>query len=111
MFKLDPDPTFPFTANITVPGQATPAQLNLVGRHKTRQAMKDWIERANTGVPDAQYLGEAIAGWGDDVLGGDGTPAPFTPEAFEALLDRYSASGIEIFHAYTRALGESRSKN
>jgi hypothetical protein len=114
MFQLNPNPTFPFVAQITVPGgEAQP--LALIGQHKGRAALQEWIElpklRAETGAPvmDAEYLGQVLDGW--QVSTSDGVAVPYSVEALQVLLDGYPAAAGEIFAAYLRALTESRAKN
>jgi len=115
MFKLNPTPTFPFTAQITIPGgEAQP--LALIGRHKGRAALQEWVDQpkqlAEAGRPvmDAEYLDQVLAGW-PEVSTADGVAVPYSVEALQVLLDSYPAAAGEIFSAYLRALTESRAKN
>lgn len=114
MFQLNPNPTFSFTAQITVPGgEAQP--LALIGRHKGRTALDEWIglpkRLAESGAPimDADYIGQVLDGW--QVATSDGVAVPYSIEALQVLLDGYPAAAGEIFAAYLRALTESRAKN
>lgn len=108
MFKLQPNPTFPLKVKITVAGQETPGQLDLVAKHKGRKELKAWQERAAKSE-DPQFLDEIISGW--SVVDEAGQPVPYTVDALAQLLDTYPMSGFEIYEAYLRELTESRRKN
>ena len=111
MFKLVPDPIFPVRVRITVPGQANLADLVLTCRHKPRDALKAWIESAKNSIAsDAQFIGEIVEGWAENVQGADGQPLPFTQDALAALLNNYPAAGSEIVDAYVKEISESRAK-
>lgn len=111
MFKLVPDPTFPVRVRITVPGQADLSDLVLTCKYKPRDALRAWIESAKNSIAsDAQFIGEVVDGWGENVQGPDGQPLPFTQDALAALLNNYPAAGSEIVDAYVKELSESRAK-
>lgn len=109
MLKINPSPTFEFVAQITVPGQDALGSLRLVGKHKGRSDITRWMESASGGA-DATFLMGALGGW-FDVQGDDGAQVMFSESALDCLLDKYPASGKEIFEQYLNALVESRRKN
>lgn len=109
MFTLDPKPTFRSTVQVPVAGEASSAPLVLLFRHKGKRDLRAWIEGA-TGQRDAEFLGAVVANW-EGVQDENGQAVPFTPEAFDKLLDTYAAAGDAIFNAYLRELTEARSKN
>lgn len=117
--RIDPNPTFPATVGLTVPGQKETAALEIVFRHKDTEALRAWMEGRPAGgeaagppAPrtDAEFLGEVVAGWSgmQDAAGAD---VPYTPEAFARLLKNYPTAAGEIYRAYLRELTESRLKN
>lgn len=119
--RIDPKPTFPAKVGLTVPGQAAPAELDLVFRHKDKAALQAWMtgrpaggEAGAAAAPlartDAEFLGEVVAGW-SGVQDAAGADVPYTPEAFARLLQNYPAAAGEIYRAYLRELTESRLKN
>lgn len=114
MFKLCPAPTFAAPVNLTVPGESEPGVVVFTFKHMGREALAEWMARPSQmdgkPVTDVEYLGQVIAGW-SGVSDDAGQPAPCTPQALDALLDAYPASGREIFAAYVKALTESRAKN
>ncbi len=116
--RIDPNPTFPAKVGLTVPGQAAPAELALVFRHKGKEALQAWMRGGQPGQgeaaapprSDADFLGEVVAGW-SGVQDAAGADVPYTPEAFARLLEAYPAAAGEIYRAYLRELTESRLKN
>jgi len=110
MFKINPNPTFTLSVRLTVAGDPAGQLLELSCRHKSRPALKAWVEGASVEQADAVFLGEVVEGW-SGVVDADGQALPFTPENFAALLDNYPPAGIEIYTAYQKELSESRAKN
>lgn len=118
--RIDPNPTFAAKVGLSVPGQAAPAELELVFRHRDKEALQAWMAggSAGAGAPadpppartDAEFLGEVVAGW-SGVQDAAGADVPYTPEAFARLLKNYPAAAGEIYRAYLRELTESRLKN
>lgn len=106
-FKINPNPTFWHTCQITVPGEDKPAELPVEFRHKTKEqltAFFDRIKSADKTISDEELLGEVIAGWKIE-------DSPYSLEALKTLLNNYPASGMELATQYTAALMESRRKN
>ena len=108
-FKLVPNPTFTAPVNLTVPGQESPAQIELEFRHKTPDALKAWFEDGKAKTT-AEALGEVVSGW-SGVLDEKDKPLAYSSELLAALLQNYPASGTEILTAYVNRLTESRAKN
>lgn len=118
MFKLTPDPTFPFTATITMPGGQTTRDLALVGKAMSRKALVAWMASAGAldasgkARSDVDFLMDAIADWGPDgVAGEDGQPVPFNRDTFDQLLDTYPMAGTDIYRDYLKALTQARAGN
>ena len=103
MFKLKPNPTFWTKADLSVPGEPEPAQIEVQFRHKSIPEINDYFARL-PGRTDADALGEIIAGW-------RGVDDQFNDDSLAALLANYPASARELFEAYRRELLESRRKN
>ena len=85
------------------------ARLQLTYRHKGRNEMVAWVERAKT-EDGAALLCEVVAGWGE-VEGPDGELAPYSEQAFLTLLDDYPMAALEIFNDYVSVVPEFRTKN
>lgn len=109
MFKIDPAPTFAHTVSISKPGSDVPLRLPLVFKHKTKKQFDEWV--ASAAANDAEFLAEAIHGWGDEVQDAYGHPLVFCLETLALLLDAYPAAATEIYLAYRRQLHEARAKN
>jgi hypothetical protein len=108
MFKLDPCPEFSEDVKLSRPGEE-PGVVRFRFRHKTREQFKAWMASAK-GRKDSEYLLEVVAGW-EGVGKSKDEPTPFSAEAFAELINKFPASGQEIFAAYGRALHESRTGN
>lgn len=102
--------TFPAVVLLTVSGVDQPQQVTFQFRHKGRKDLAAWIDTGKD-RPDAEFLGEVVAGWGEEVVDEDDKPVPFSIEALAELLDSYHPAAREIYQAYLRAIGESRVKN
>lgn len=108
MLKLKPDPTFRWTVQISVPG-AEPADLQVVFRHKGKQALQDWLVACKDKNDVAAML-EILESW-EGVADQDGQSTPFSPEALAAFFDSYPAAPTEITQQYFDALRGARRKN
>lgn len=125
MFKLQPDPVFPFTAHISVPGVPAAQPLRLIGRHMGRQALAAFdaslvrvVPTTNPdgspGVPrtepadltDLQVITQLVAGWEEGQV-----DAPFSTEALGKLLDEYPNAAREIHRDWRTELLAAREKN
>lgn len=104
MFKVNPNPTFPGTATIAVPGDE-PEKLRLVFKHKTRDDAQAFFERAaKAEEPESKLLLEIVAGWED-------VDEPFSEDAMRRLLQNYHNAPQAIFEAYTAELSGARRGN
>ncbi len=108
-FKIEPAPTFAATVKISAPGVAEPLPLELVFKWRSRSALAEWLKNAD-GKADPEFVGEALAGWGN-VVDADDKPVPFGAEALAQLLDNFPAAADEITRAYLAELIEAREKN
>lgn len=125
MFKLQPDPVFPFTAQISVPGLAEPQPLQLIGKHMGRKELAAFDASLVRVVPttgadgqpgpvrtepadltDLQVVAQLVAGWQQDQV-----DEPFSEEALGRLLDGYPHSAREIHRAWRTELLAAREKN
>lgn len=102
-FKLQPNPTFRAPVDISVPGEAEPARIEIEFRHLGRKAVEAYFREA-AGQPDVEGLAGIIVGW-------DGVDTPYSPEALGQLLDAYPASALEIVEAFRGELLEAKRKN
>lgn len=103
MLKLNLDPTFTESVEITVPGQKKTGKINLTFKYRTRSEMLEFSEAAK-GKKDLELIKEIVVGW-------SGIDEDFSEENLEVFLDNYPASPLEISTAYNRLLLESRIKN
>lgn len=101
--KLQPNPTFTATADISVPGQERPAKITVTFRHLSRNKLKDFFAGLE-GKPDTESLAEIITGW-------DGVDEKFSPEALAEFLDNYPTAAAELYESFRKNLLESRAKN
>lgn len=100
MFKVTPDPTFPFTVMIPIPG-GDPAELKLHGRRLTRSQIGAAYEAGTTF--DALVK--------DNVVGWDGVDAPFSAESLAALLENYPLAAQRIALGFVEAQTAAKSGN
>jgi hypothetical protein len=109
MFKLNPTPTFTVPVPLTVPGLPEPLEVNITFRHKTRAALRAWVD-AGRGKDEVALLHELIEGW-SGVFDDAGAPVPYSLTALNDLVGSYWAAQEEISDAYLRELKESKTKN
>jgi len=111
MIKLAPSPIFTLKLVLRPPGESKGHPFELTCRHLGRARLAEWSARAMAaGADDLASLLEVVTGW-KGVADADGVEAPFTPEAFGALLDAYPGAALMIFGDYLRELSEARVKN
>lgn len=101
--KLQPNPTFTATAELSVPGQEKTARVTVTFKHLARNKIQEYFKGLE-GKTDADALGEIMVGW-------DGIDEKFSPEALAELLDNYPAAAGELFESFRTNLMESRRKN
>ena len=94
-------------------GQDRTFAFHLRAKRMPQQALRDALADKDLTVKD--FLREKITGWRGQrlVLGEDGEPAPFGPEALDCML---SVVGMEtlVLNAYLKAMGAEaveRAKN
>lgn len=109
MFKLQPNPTFPATVQITVPGLPEPIDVQITFRHKNKAALRAWVADG-AGKSAAALLHELIVSW-TGMQDEKGADVPYSLTALTDLLDGYWAAGDEITEAYLTELKESKAKN
>lgn len=107
MFDSTPAPEFTEPVQLSVPGQADCAIVQITYRHKSKTALAQWWA-AYLQSPSVQALSDVIAGW--DVRRA-GAPLPYTPAALDVLCEDYPAAMGELSDAYMHALVRSRRKN
>lgn len=104
MFKINPNPTFPGTATIAVPGGEA-ATLKLVFKHKTRDQAKAFFENASkSDEKESKQLMEILAGWED-------VDTEFSEASLDHLLQNYHNAASAIFEAYMVELTQARKGN
>jgi len=109
MFKINPNPTFAVAVPLTVPGLPEPLEVTFTFRHKTRDALRAWVE-SGRGKDEIALLHELIEGWAG-VFDDAGAPVPYSLTALNNLVGGYWAAQEEISDAYLRELKESKTKN
>ena len=103
MLKLNPNPTFKATIDITVPGHEKPEKMTFTFRYRNIKSLAALYEGSkDKGNVDAVM--DMVEGW-------EGIDAEFTRENVETFVTNYPASPMEIGRAYSRLLVESRVKN
>lgn len=98
---------FPVKLSINDAGKQRAFTLKLQAKRVSSEEMARIISEG-VDQPVAEFLREKVTGWRDQklVVGEDDEPAEFTPEAFEALLQLFGASGA-IFAAYIEAQSQA----
>lgn len=103
MFKLQPNPTFWARAEISVAGEAKPAQIEAEFKHLGREALRGYFE-ALEGKSDLDALAEILVGW-------KGVDEPYSAAALEVLLDNYPSAALGFFEAFRREALGAKAKN
>lgn len=104
MFKLQPKPTFWAKAQINIPGEERPSEIQVQFKHLGRQGLKDYFAGLEGSDDDAKALREIVVGW-------KGVDAEFSDETLAQLLDNYPSSAKAIFEAFSREALDARAKN
>jgi hypothetical protein len=110
MLKINPAPTFSFDAQLTVPGAAELATINITAKYRKRSEVDVWIRDRQRFESDAAWLAELFVNW-SNVEDDQGEAVRYSPQALADLLDTYQPAGLELFTSYCNALTESRRKN
>lgn len=106
--KIVPAPTFVAPVEIPVAGKEAGPVIDITWRHKGRQALLEWTQRALTGErrSDADLLDEVIAGWDELTTG-----VPYSRDALAQLFDDFPAASVAFAETFRRELLEGRRKN
>lgn len=105
MFKLNPNPTFPVSVLITVPGGDS-QKLRLVFKHKKKKELSEFLDRARSGV-GIEMVREMI----ESVDANEKVEGQTDSEFLTDLVENYPAATGDLLSAYLRELTESRLKN
>lgn len=103
MFKLNPKPTFSAVVKIPVPGENA-ADLTIIFKHKRRDEVADFFQRAAAADTKDAILLEIVEGWKD-------VDTEFSPEALHDLVQNYHGAVQAIFDAYLIELSQARKGN
>lgn len=105
VFKIQPAPTFTVPVEIPRHGEE-PAKIKVTFRHKSRDEMKDFLERADKSdaSQDIALVNEMIAGW-------EGPDMPFSDEAIALLIQNYQGAVPALVQAYSLEILQARRKN
>lgn len=101
MFKIKPDATFPFFAQI--PNGSKPLPHKLIGKRKAPADLAAFWGGLS-GRNDIDILEEILAGWED-------VDADFGRSALEDMLKNYASYAISVAMAYMKAHTEAERKN
>lgn len=102
-FKIAPNPTFKGKVHIHVPGEAKPAVITFVFKHKTR-AQLDEFQAWAKGKPDEDVIQEIAEGW--DVEG-----LEFDRDGLTTLCQNHHSAPERIVQAYWSELTGARLGN
>ncbi len=105
MFKREPNPTFPSTVYMTVPGGDS-LPLKLVFKHQKTTQLNTFLATAN-GRTDADMLREMV----DHVDTSEKKEGETDADFFAEVTENYPAARSDILRTYLRELSESRVKN
>lgn len=111
MFNIVASPTFTCPVSLSRPEADLPVKVTFTFKHKSRRAIRAWLDSAATAESDAAWLDEAVDGWGEELRGEDGQPLPYSLRALDRLLNEFPASCSEITAAYLERLQETRRGN
>jgi len=138
MIKIDPHQTFEATARINLPAlQASfGIKCRLIGMDELSELQKRWLgepavpavpareatqtqpaQPAKPGKPavkptltNGEFINGFLVGFGDDVVGADDRPLPFTPENVKRLLNQPGAVDA-VITAFLSGYAEEEAKN
>ncbi len=103
MFKLQSNPTFKAKVDISVAGQARPAEIEVEFKYLSKAAIKEYFDRLQ-GKDDAEALVEIVVGW-------SGVDEAYSAESLALLINNYPAAAADLFEAFRRELLEAKRKN
>lgn len=101
-FKLQPDPTFWATVDLSVPGEEQRKPVRFEFAHCSRQR---WLEVTEEGKATVRAVVLKITrNW---AIEGE----QFTAEKLESMLDNYLPAAVEMYEKYVQEAQESKRKN
>ncbi len=105
VFKIQPAPTFTVSVDIPRHGEE-PAKIKVTFKHKSRDEMRDFLERADKSdaSQDVTLVNEMIAGW-------EGPDMPFSDEAVALLIQNFQGAVPALVQAYSLEILQARRKN
>lgn len=103
MFKLTPKPTFWAKAQISIPGQEKPGQIEVEFKHLGRDGLKEFFGNLD-GKTDVEALLDIALDW-------KGVDGDFSTENFELLLNNYPSAAFSLFEAFRKEAIEAKAKN
>lgn len=102
--KKNPNPTFPATVEIPVPG-TKPEKVEFTFHYKSKSDYKKFIESC-ADREDAESAVEIVAGWKLNEVFGE-----VCEESLDELFDAYPGAPGAIFTAYVKGLHQGRLGN
>jgi hypothetical protein len=108
--RIVPHPTFLAKIPLTVAGEDEPVLIEFECRHKSPEALKEWI--ATFGERDTRSaLAEVIVRWTGGIEDESGAPVLFSADSFRTFLAAHGPRSEDLLRGYIRELTESRQKN
>lgn len=109
MLKLNPNPTFSATVQLSVPGSDKTIPVKMVFRHRTMKQIIAWFKLQEK-RESAEALSELIESW-SGITDDEGNDIEFSREALATLLENYQPATNEIIRGYMQELAQSKVKN
>jgi Phage tail assembly chaperone len=100
--KLVADPTFKSTVPIPVAG-AAPVEIEFEFRHRTKSALKEWVE-SRTNRSDLDSFLDMVTAW-------PGLEDEFNRANAELLLENYGGTSVATFRVYIEQLVQAKLGN
>ena len=92
MIKVNPDPTFTETIEITAPGRKKPVNVTLTFKYRTADELAT-LWKVSDGKKPSDVFADIVVGW-------SGFDKDYTDESREEFLKNYPSAFIEISAAY-----------
>ena len=102
----------PLNFTVNDAGKAVNFAFSLQAKRVSQDDLRALVD-SDSGASMADFLAEHVIGWRGQrlVVGDDGTPADFSPEAFACMLGLVGAAGL-MMSAYLEACGaKGKAKN
>ncbi|MFA6203787.1 MAG: phage tail assembly chaperone [Gallionella sp.] len=109
MLKLNPNPTFSATVQISVPGSEKTIAVKMVFRHRTMKQITAWFKLQEK-RESSEALAELIESW-SGIFDDKSNEIEFSRESLTTLLENYQPATNEIIRAYMQELAQSKVKN